>query len=99
MKKFIFFLFISLFVFVACNKNDSQDNKDGYSFFSKELKADMDYNSIVNKFGQPDEDKGSGIHIYVYKLQDGTEVWIGYTDRIMYARHMSSNGQLLHTLI
>ena len=99
MKKIIFFLFISSFVFLACNKNNSQDNKDSYSYFSKELKADMDYNSIVNKFGQPDEDKGSGIHIYVYKLQDGTEVWIGYADRIMYARHMSSNGQLLHTLI
>ena len=99
MTKIIFFLFISSFVFLACNKNNSQDNKDSYSYFSKELKADMDYNSIVNKFGQPDEDKGSGIHIYVYKLQDGTEVWIGYADRIMYARHMSSNGQLLHTLI
>ena len=43
--------------------------------------------------------KGSGIHVYVYKLQDGIEIWIGYTDRIMYARHMSTNGQLLHTLI
>ena len=99
MKKIIFSLFISSFVFVACNKNDSQDNKDSYAYFSKELKANMDYDSIVNKFGQPDEDKGSGIHIYVYKLQDGTEIWIGYTDRILYARHMSNNGQLLHTLI
>ena len=99
MKKIIFFFFLNSFVIVACNKNDSQNNRDSYAYFSKELKANMDYNSIVNKFGEPDEDKGSGIHIYVYKLQDGTEVWIGYTDKILYARHMNNNGQLLHTLI
>ena len=99
MKKILLPLFITLFVVIACDKNNSQDNKDSYSYFSRELKANMDYTSIVNKFGEPDEDKGSGIHIYVYKLQDGTEIWIGYTDRIMYARHMNTNGQVLHTLI
>jgi hypothetical protein len=53
----------------------------------------------VNLFGAPDRDIGSGIHIYVYDLSDGTKVYIGYTDKIMYARHMSSSGQVLHNLI
>jgi hypothetical protein len=59
----------------------------------------MAFTDITTKFGQPDFDKGSGIHIYVYKLKDSTEIWIGYTDRILYATHMDSNQQLLHKLI
>jgi hypothetical protein len=56
----------------------------------------------VATFGEPDGDLGSGIHIYYYNLDDGTCIWIGFADRIIYARHMSNNtasGQLLHTLL
>lgn len=59
----------------------------------------MTFTSIVEIFGQPSKDIGSGIHIYVYPLIDLTEVWIGYTDKILYARHMNQNQLLIETLI
>ncbi len=48
----------------------------------------MSYGDIVKRFGKPDEDRGSGIHIYVYNLSDSTEIVIGFTDKIVYARHV-----------
>ena len=63
------------------------------------LKPDMTYDSIVSKFGEPSKDIGSGIHIYVYQLTDSIEIWIGYTDKILYARHMDKNGQIINTIL
>ena len=61
------------------------------------------YADIVATFGIPDGEKGSGIHIYYYILEGGTSIRIGYADKIIYARHMSSGdsgtAQILHTLI
>ncbi len=59
----------------------------------------MNYRSITNKFGDPQKDIGSGIHIYVYPLKDGTQLWIGYTNYIMYAKQVDENGQVLQVLI
>lgn len=58
----------------------------------------MKYESIVPIFGKPDRDIGSGIHVYVYELKDSTEVWIGYLDMILYARHVDKDQNILHTL-
>lgn len=63
------------------------------------LKSTMSYADIVNVFGNPDGDVGSGLHIYVYNLTDGSVVKIGYADKIMYAKHVSSSGQVLHIII
>jgi hypothetical protein len=60
----------------------------------------MSYQALVNKFGEPDEDIGSGIHIYVYHLTDGSAVYIGHNGTsLVYARHVNSAGQVLHTII
>ena len=37
----------------------------------------MAYNEMVNIIGEPDKDIGSGIHIYLYKMPDKSEVIIG----------------------
>jgi hypothetical protein len=44
---------------------------------------------VIQSLGEPDRDAGSGIHIFVYRLSDGSEVWIGTPDasEILYARH------------
>ncbi len=47
----------------------------------------------------PHNDIGSGIHIYVYELDDSTQVWIGYTDHIWYIQHVDSDGNILENLI
>lgn len=59
----------------------------------------MRYEAIVKCFGEPSGDLGSGIHIYVYRLNDLTQVWIGFTDVILYARHMSPDSKLLEVFI
>ena len=103
MKKLLFSL--SLFLLLtasACLKKSTNDEPepDTLGYFTQHLQANMSYSAIVSAFGDPDSDIGSGIHIYVYNLTDGTAVWIGHNgSNLMYARHMSSTGQLLHTII
>ncbi|MBK9736505.1 MAG: hypothetical protein IPO92_16720 [Saprospiraceae bacterium] len=88
-----------LVAFYSCtNENNLIKRELTYSDFKDNLKIDMTYDSIVAKFGEPLKDIGSGIHIYVYQLTDATEIWIGYTDKILYARHMDKNGQLLESI-
>jgi hypothetical protein len=92
---------ISLFILMGCTHDSHVINKDELTVenFKDNLKADMDYNSITAVFGTPDGDIGSGIHIYVWALADSTEIGIGYTDKILYARHMNTSHVLLETLI
>jgi len=59
----------------------------------------MKYSEFQLIFGKPDEDIGSGIHIYVYSLHDDTQIIIGYTDYTLYARHVDKDFNLLHVLI
>ncbi len=99
MQNKIYLLAFFLAVFLSCT-NEIDINKHGlkYSDFENNLKSDMTFNSIVATFGEPSNDIGSGIHIYVYKLSDSTEIWIGYADKILYARHVDENGQIIENL-
>lgn len=94
-------IMLTTLLFTACSKDTREEptDKETIEYFNYNLKADLKYDDLVNLFGEPDGDIGSGIHIYVYDLKDGSKVYIGYTDKIMYARHMSSSGQLLHNII
>lgn len=47
-------------------------------YFRANLNKEMNYDQIVTRFGIPDGDIGSGFHIYVYNLADGTQVRIVY---------------------
>ena len=99
-KTFLLF-FILAFSISSCSKKN-EISKDSYEYFSKNLNPSMSYADIVATFGNPAGDLGSGIHIYYYNLKDGTSIWIGYTNQILYARHMSSsnsNALLLDTII
>jgi len=85
---------------IGCSKeNNLLENGLSFSDFENNLTPNMTYDLLVAKFGEPATDIGSGIHIYVYELVDTTEMWIGYTDKILYARHMDRNHQQLHSLI
>ena len=99
-KALILGLITVIKIVLSCSR-DKNLFADGlsYSDFENNLKTDMTYDLIIEKFGQPTSDIGSGIHIYVYKLVDSTEIWIGYTDKILNARHMDTRQQLLHTFI
>lgn len=66
--------------------------------FKHTISEPYDIDEIFSKFGPPHDDIGSGIHIYVYDLNDLTEIWIGYTDHVLYVKHIDSNGNLLEEL-
>ena len=99
MKRVLFSFAIVAILLAACSKNPDEKKALTYSDFVVSLNAGMDYNAIVSRFGEPTKDIGSGIHIYVYQLGDQTEIWIGYVDRIIYARHVDANQQVLHIII
>ena len=66
--------------------------------FKNTLSEPYDIDDIFSKFGEPHDDIGSGIHIYVYELNDLTEIWIGYVDDIWYVKHVDANGSVLEDL-
>lgn len=98
MKKILLLLLV-LSVFACSGDDDAKIEPLTYNYFKTNLKPKMNYTSIVNIFGEPTKDIGSGIHIYVYQLPDSTEIWIGYVNEILYARHVDKNEQVLHTII
>ena len=62
------------------------------------LSESVDIDTIFFKFGDPHDDIGSGIHIYVYELNDFSEIWIGYVEDILYVKHMDADGNKLEEL-
>jgi hypothetical protein len=88
-----------LFLLILCACAEDEGQRLTYENFARNLRKDILYSQMVLYFGKPLEDIGSGIHIYVYNLHDGTKIFIGYMDKVVYARHYSEDGQLLHELI
>ena len=66
--------------------------------FKNTLSKSQDIDVIFSKFGKPHDDIGSGIHIYVYELNDFTKIWIGYVEDIWYVKHVDANGNVLEDL-
>jgi len=48
------------------------------------------------QFGPPDEETGSGLRIYIYRLDDSRELWLGFPGdaAITYARVKSADGSM-----
>jgi hypothetical protein len=98
MNRILLIALLLVLTTTACSKEEVGVKSRKYENFTQ-IRSEMKYEAIVEKFGEPDQDLGSGIHIYVYILADNTEIWIGYTDAILYARHMDSQRNLLHVII
>ena len=81
----------------SCDEPDP--HRDTLEYFQLYLTPEMKFDNLQNIFGDPDSDIGSGIHIYIYHLSDGTKIQIGYTDRILYARQLDQQDKLLLSLI
>ena len=60
-----------------------------------QLKKGMSYTAIVDQVGKADKDIGSGIHIMVYRLEDGTQIYLGFPDfkELIYAKHIDKEGK------
>ena len=93
-------LFIAfVFTFAATCSQEDEVNRNTLDYFETHLQLDMSHTKLIAVFGEPDKDLGSGIHIYVYNLDDDTEVWVGITDNLLYANHVDKNQNLLKVLI
>jgi hypothetical protein len=59
------------------------------------LKKSMSYEALVAWVGHADADAGSGIHVMVYKLSDGSRVLVGTPDfqKVLYIKHESKDGR------
>jgi hypothetical protein len=92
-------LALFLLVLLSCSENKNSDSGAlTYSEFQNKLKLNMNYDALISSFGDPSKDAGSGIHIYVFPMIDSTEIWIGYTDRILYARRVDKDHQFLENV-
>ena len=96
MVRIILLLLLASFL-VSCSEDVSSRNTIEY--FETHLRPEMSHSELMLVFGKPDKDLGSGIHIYVYMLEDSTEVRVGITDKILYAKHVDNNENLLKILI
>jgi hypothetical protein len=79
--------------------DEPNQNRDTLEYFQRYLKPEMKFDNLQKTFGGPDSDAGSGIHIYIYNLSDGTKIEIGYADKILYANQLDNRDQLLLSLI
>ena len=61
----------------------------------RSLRKEMKMVDVVRKCGLPDEHQGSGIYIFVYRLQDGTTVRIGTANlkSLLYVQHVDKSGK------
>lgn len=78
-----------LILLLGCQKDDQPKKQLTFEDFQNKLELGMDYSDIIINFGDPDRDIGSGLHIYVYVLEDSSEVWIGYSNKIEYIKHVN----------
>lgn len=101
----IFGLIVIVLAFVGCADKNIPGKTTNQSTVQPSTQKDFDLfknvnmsttiEEIINSCGQPYRDAGSGIHILVYDLKDGTSIWIGSADykSIMYLDHVSAKGE------
>jgi hypothetical protein len=66
--------------------------------FKNILSEPYDIDTIFSKLGDPHYDIGSGIHVYVYDLNDDTQMLIGYNGNILYITNLDLDGNVLEEL-
>jgi hypothetical protein len=116
MVRTIFILFTVFLFLSACNAQDAKQNiateniqQDESNYASAKrtlkifeaIKKGMTYAQIEEIAGKPDTNIGSGIYIFVYKLSEGSEVWIGFANLdkpLLYVKHMLIDGSRVDVL-
>ena len=93
------FVILLTLVLIAASCDEPDPHRETLEYFQLYLTPEMKFDNLRKTFGDPDSDIGSGIHIYIYNLSDGTKIQIGYTDRILYANQLDERDQLLLSLI
>ena len=61
----------------------------------EELAPDMSFEEVCRQTGLPAWETGSGLTIFIYPLEDGSEVWLGFpgvSGGLLYALHVERDG-------
>lgn len=64
----------------------------------KKLKKGMPVEQVLKELGKPDQDLGSGIHIYSYGLSDNSTMRLGCTNVLLYVDHIQKNGKTIRLI-
>ena len=82
----------------TCSRRPSGP-RDRLEYFKQNLQDDMDTVDLKKTFGPAEKLTHSDLSIYKYHLADSTEVWIGYTDKIVYACYVDKRHNLVEDII
>ena len=65
--------------------------------FTAGLTSDLTPALARQRFGAPSEETGSGLRIYIYRLADGRQLWLGFPGDapIVYARVRAVDGSMV----
>lgn len=53
-----------------------------FDYIKTSLKKEMNYKTVIETFGVPDKDIGSGIYIFVYEFPDSARMIISCIDKV-----------------
>jgi len=93
----VLFLMAGLFFITENRKQADPTIIDNFS----SLKIGTPYIEIEKKFGKPNADIGSGLHIFTYEQQDGSKVLLGFADlnSLLYVKLMDNSGKTTDLVI
>lgn len=94
MKKFIItVLVVAVIIGIVYYQMTPKIGSRSLGDFEK-VQVGTSYSEIERQFGKPEKDIGSGLHIFVYKLPDQSEVWLGFAglENLLYAKQRLSDG-------
>ena len=68
--------FVGVVLFASCggSEDGGKMSRSDFDF----LRLGMSYQEVVSRVGEADRDVGSGIHIMVYDLSDGTQLLLSF---------------------
>ena len=68
--------FVGVVLFASCVRSEGAGKMSRSDFDFLRLR--MSYQEVVARVGEADRDVGSGIHIMVYDLSDGTQLMLSF---------------------
>src|SRR6185503_15539447 len=92
------FLLAGLAIIAGCQRSPSSgDRGRTLDDFEPHLTRRLTPALARAAFGSPDEETGSGLRIYIYRLREGDRLWLGFPgDRpIVYAKLQTGDGSVL----
>ena len=93
----VLLIVLSVLLLTACSRSRAPEGS--LEFFRQNLKSNMDINQIKETFGEAETLEDPLCSVYKYHLGDSTQVWIGYTDKMVYACFVDKDFNLVEDLV